>query len=205
MKDGDGLIVDAMNNLPNQEILEAIGHAVNLQDKNFRIIYQNTMAKKIMGNQRGELCYQAFEHKAGVCDKCPMVLSFQDGKVHRVERPSQCRKGMVVEITSSVIRDSEGEIIAGLEVVRDITRFRKMEEEQEKMLRELKEALKKVKTPRGLLPICVSCNKVRDDDNNWTKVDVYIRDHSEAELTHGYCPDCMRNQFSIEDETVPER
>lgn len=202
MNNKDGNISKLMNILPNQEIIEAIGYAVSLQDKNFKIIYQNKLAKNIIGNHTGEFCYQAFEHNDGVCDKCPLALSFKDGKIHTVERRNPYKKELVVEITSSVIKDSKGEIIAGMELVRKITRRKKLEKEQERLVFELKDALRKVETPKGLLPICASCNKVRDDKNEWTRVDVYIRDHYEAEITHGYCPDCVKKHFSITDKNV---
>ncbi len=202
MKDKNGPISNLMNILPNQEIIEAIGYAVSLQDKNFKIIYQNKLAKKIIGNHTGEFCYQAFEHNEVVCDKCPLALSFKDGKVHTVERRNPYKKELIVEITSSVIKDSKGVIIAGIEAVKNITRRKKMEKEQARLVLELKDALRKVKTLKGLLPICACCNKVRDDKNNWTRVDVYIRDHSEAEITHGYCPDCVKKQFSTDDKNV---
>ena len=53
-----------------------------------------------------------------------------------------------------------------------------------------REALAQVKTLKGMLPICASCKKSRDDQGYWHQVDVYLRDHSEAELSHGICPDC---------------
>ncbi|MCK6627052.1 MAG: response regulator [Anaerolineae bacterium] len=56
---------------------------------------------------------------------------------------------------------------------------------------ELQAALDNVKTLRGLLPICASCKKIRDDEGYWQQVEVYIRDHSEADFTHGLCPDCL--------------
>lgn len=56
---------------------------------------------------------------------------------------------------------------------------------------ELQAALANVKTLRGLLPICASCKKIRDDEGYWQQVEVYIRDHSEADFTHGLCPDCL--------------
>ena len=126
MKDKEGAISKLMKILPNNEIIEAIGYAVSLQDKKFKIIYQNKMAKKIIGNHTGEFCYQAFDHNEGVCDQCPLALSFKDGKVHTVERNNPYEKGLVVEITSSVIKDSKGEIIAGMEVVKNITKRKKL-------------------------------------------------------------------------------
>jgi methyl-accepting chemotaxis protein len=81
------------------------------------------------------------------------------------------------------------------ELDKEITGRKKSEKERERLILELKDALVKVKTLRGLLPICSVCNKIRDDKGNWTYVDVYIRDHSEAELTHGYCPECEKTHF----------
>jgi hypothetical protein len=75
-------------------------------------------------------------------------------------------------------------------------------EEREKLIVELREALTKVKTLSGLLPICSSCNKIRDEKNQWTNVDVYVSRHSEAEFTHGYCPECERIQFPSNFEKV---
>lgn len=71
----------------------------------------------------------------------------------------------------------------------------KLTKEREKLIVELRDTLDKVKTLRGLLPICSSCNKIRDKKGEWTHVDVYISDHSDAEFTHGYCPDCVKKQF----------
>jgi phosphoserine phosphatase RsbU/P len=57
-------------------------------------------------------------------------------------------------------------------------------------VRELEEALRNVKLLQGLLPICLYCKKIRDDQNYWQQVDQYIGDHSEARFSHGVCPDC---------------
>jgi hypothetical protein len=56
----------------------------------------------------------------------------------------------------------------------------------------LKDALKRVKTLNGLLPICASCKKIRNDGGYWEQVESYIRSRSNAEFTHGICPDCVR-------------
>ena len=202
MIDKDGPISDIMNSIPNQEIIEAIGYAVSLHDTNFKIIYQNKIAKKIIGDHTGEFCYQAFEHNDAVCDNCPLALSFEDGKAHTVERRNPHKKELVVEITSSVIKNSTGEIIAGMEIVKNITKRKRLEQKQETLVLELKDALRKVKTLKGFLPICSSCNKIHDKKNGWTNVDVYIRDHSEAELTHGYCPECVKKHFLTDDKSV---
>ena len=57
-------------------------------------------------------------------------------------------------------------------------------------IRELEEALSRVKTLQGLLPICSYCKKIRNDRNYWQQVEGYIGDHSEAQFSHGICPEC---------------
>jgi PleD family two-component response regulator len=60
---------------------------------------------------------------------------------------------------------------------------------------ELEEALARVKSLRGLLPICAHCKKIRDDKGYWQGVENYVRAHSEAEFTHGICPTCLKDHF----------
>jgi len=56
-------------------------------------------------------------------------------------------------------------------------------------------AKNEIKTQKGFLPLCASCKKIRDDKGYWEQVEVYIRDHSEAEFSHGICPDCMKKLY----------
>ena len=62
--------------------------------------------------------------------------------------------------------------------------------ELRRLNKELEQALNKVKTLSGFLPICASCKKIRDDKGYWQQIESYIRDHSEAEFSHGICPEC---------------
>jgi hypothetical protein len=61
---------------------------------------------------------------------------------------------------------------------------------------ELRNALAKVNQLSGLLPICASCKKIRDDKGYWTQIEGYIRDHSEADFTHGICPECAEKLYA---------
>lgn len=72
---------------------------------------------------------------------------------------------------------------------------KKIENEQKRLISELKDALAKVKLLSGMIPICASCKKIRDDQGYWTQIEAYIREHSEAEFTHGICPDCMKRLY----------
>ena len=77
----------------------------------------------------------------------------------------------------------------------DITERRQAEEEREKLVHDLQKALSEVKTLKGIFPICASCKKIRDDKGYWRQIEAYIRDHSEAEFSHGICPDCMEKLY----------
>ena len=74
--------------------------------------------------------------------------------------------------------------------------------EKEKMIVELKDALLKVKTLSGLLPICASCKKIRDDNGYWNQIESYIKAHSEAEFSHSICPNCAKKLYPDLDLSV---
>ena len=78
---------------------------------------------------------------------------------------------------------------------REIELRKKTEEEREKLIKDLTEALAKVKTLSGLLPICASCKKIRDDKGYWNQIEKYVRDRSEAEFSHSICPECAKKLY----------
>ena len=71
----------------------------------------------------------------------------------------------------------------------------RLEHEQEATIGQLREALDQVKTLSGLLPMCSICKKVRDDQGYWNKLEEYLSKHSSAEVSHGLCPDCVREHY----------
>ncbi len=72
---------------------------------------------------------------------------------------------------------------------------KRLELEKEKIIRDLQEALAKVKTLSGLLPICASCKKVRDDQGYWHQIENYIATHSEVDFSHSICKDCQHKLY----------
>jgi DNA-binding response OmpR family regulator len=67
-------------------------------------------------------------------------------------------------------------------------------------IRELQEAARQIKTLSGIVPICASCKKVRDDQGFWSQVEAYVSEHSEARFSHGLCPECRNRMMSEFDE-----
>ena len=98
-------------------------------------------------------------------------------------------------VTMSAIRDSQGHLLGASSIAYDITERKKMEDERTHLISHLNETLSKVKTLSGLLPICASCKKIRDDHGYWQKLEVFVRDHSQAEFSHSICPDCMTTLY----------
>lgn len=77
----------------------------------------------------------------------------------------------------------------------EITIRKETEEENEQLITDLRSALNKVKTLSGLLPICSSCQQIRDGKGKWSKVDEYIQTRTDAEFTHGICPNCAKKLY----------
>ena len=100
-----------------------------------------------------------------------------------------------VSVSRSDIIDEYNEKIATVWVGRDITERKRNEEGMKNLVNELQEALAQVKTLSGFIPICSACKKIRDDQGYWNQIEQYIRDHSDAEFSHGMCPDCLTEYY----------
>jgi len=84
---------------------------------------------------------------------------------------------------------------ATLNFLTDITERVHGEEEREKLIHEIQEALNELKTLRGILPLCSFCKKIRDDKGYWEQVDVYIHKYLQADISHGICPECAKKHY----------
>ena len=110
--------------------------------------------------------------------------------VHETMRVHREGRYVPVSVTISPIKDETGKIIGASGIARDISRRKHDEEERTKLVHRLTETLKQVKTLTGLLPICASCKRIRDDHGYWQQVETYISRHSDAIFSHSICPDC---------------
>jgi PAS domain S-box-containing protein len=114
----------------SEAIIAALGDGIVIQNRECRITYQNRIHKKLVGDQPGQYCYRAHGSNEDVCEDCPVEMAFDDGRIHKAEGTIKTDKGVLsIEVTASPLRDATGEIIAGIEIVRDVTERRKMENE----------------------------------------------------------------------------
>ncbi len=90
---------------------------------------------------------------------------------------------------------ADGRVAGFIGVARDISQRLRLEEERESLIAELQQALASIRTLKGLLPICASCKKIRDDKGYWKQLEAYVSEHSEAVFTHAICPECARELY----------
>lgn len=122
-------------------IIAAIADGIAILDADFRILYQNDTHKSVVGDRAGEHCYRACAGNDRVCDGCPVARAFEDGRVHTLEKSRETDNGtQFFDIKASCLRDFKGEIVAGIEVVRDIT-DRKLSEQQMLEIQQLDEMI----------------------------------------------------------------
>ena len=121
---------------------------------------------------------------AGQTDVCEFRIVRKNGEVRSVRNHAR-----------PVWDEEQGRVVRIYAAMQDVTEQTLAREEQEKLILQLQDALSKVKTLKGLLPICASCRKIRNDEGYWTSVEAYILQHSDAEFTHGLCPDCARKLY----------
>jgi hypothetical protein len=78
---------------------------------------------------------------------------------------------------------------------RDISEKKQWELQREQVIKEPRHALGQVRTLHGLIPICAWCKKIRNDAGYWQQLEAYISEHTEADFSHGMCPDCFKTQL----------
>lgn len=132
------------------------------------------------------LCYPDPE----TCQHVKETISLADGKFR--EYSPIAKNGSQRHQLWANFALPDGRIIS---VGHDITDRKRAEEQREKAILELEKSLAELKKLSGLLPICASCKKIRDDQGYWQQIEAYIRDHSEAEFSHGICPDCAKKLY----------
>jgi len=156
----------------------------------------------ILGHRSAEVVgksFQLFVHH----DDMPGCMAFLKSVIETGQRQSgveyrvQHKNGTWRWHTSSAVpfKDENGTVIGFYGIAKDITENKQIREEREELILELQEALHKVKTLSGLLPICASCKKILNDKGQWEQMEVYIRDRSEAEFSHGICPECTQKLY----------
>lgn len=137
-------------------------------------------------------------------EKMYLSIKERDGILIESEsfHPHMGEGGLYFAATAAKLYNAEGDVVGAIETLRDITATKCSEKEREEIIAELQDAISKVRTLSGLLPICASCKKIRDDAGYWNQVEKYIGERSEAKFSHSLCPDCTKKlypEFDLDD------
>jgi PAS domain S-box-containing protein len=149
------------------------------------------------GNLRPKMtCYEISHHQSAPCrgedHPCPFEKVKETGQPVTLEHTHSDADGASrdVEVHGYPIFDDTGKVSQVIEYCVDISERKQAAQEREKLIADLQKALQEVRTLSGLIPICSACKKIRDDKGYWNTLELYISKHSEAEFSHGLCPDC---------------
>lgn len=122
---------------------------------------------------------------------------FTEGKTEEIEVRVPTPAGDTFYLTTAKpILEKSGTVETVICTSKNITKRKLAEIELKNERDNLLKALKEIKTLSGLLPICSSCKKIRDDKGYWNQIEAYISEHSKAEFSHGICPDCSQKLYS---------
>ena len=123
--------------------------------------------------------------------------------IGNTERLHKSGRIIPVSATISPIKNANGEIIGASSIAHDISQQKQAEyerqvaqAEREQLVKDLQAALKQVRSLRGLLPICALCHKIRNAEGKWERLESYICSRTEADFTHGYCPECLAQHYA---------
>ena len=189
-----------------QTILETLPVGVYIVDGAGEIADSNATAREIWGGMHAVPLDREDSHRGWHADGGVAIGPEEWGgyrALHRGEASLdeiidiECFDGTRKTISSSAIpiREPGGGIIGAVVVNQDITGRRRLETERERLIARLEAALSEVRTLRGLLPICSYCKKIRDAQGQWTPIEAYVRDRTEAVFSHGICPQCFARTY----------
>jgi PAS domain S-box-containing protein len=186
----------------HKAIMNSVQEPILVIDRNYRIADANEPARQAFGEGDaiiGRACFEVTHKTAIPCHAaggmCPVRSVFQNGLMVRFihEHPHAGGRPVLEEIVASPLRNEKGQVEYVIEEMRDLTEVLK----NQRLVDELRG---EVKTLRGLLPICSHCKKIRNPDGGWEPPAEYIARHTDADLSHGICPDCLSRYYGSEDD-----
>jgi DNA-binding NtrC family response regulator len=136
-------------------------------------------------------------------EKCPDIpFLFVSGQIGEDRAIESLKSGATDYVLKDKLSRLAPAVNRALAEVKEKEERKKAEEERERLIVELREALSRVKALSGLLPICASCKKIRDDNGYWSQIESYISEHAEVEFSHGLCPACEKKAYEELDKLI---
>ncbi|MBU6401786.1 MAG: PAS domain-containing protein, partial [Verrucomicrobia bacterium] len=175
-------------------VIEHMNDAMLVLDAQDRIVDCNPAAQRLFHTT----ARQAIGQTAAVTLRdCPDLVRRlrETGAVQTEIALGQANDGRAFDLRVSPLFDRRNRFVGRLAMLRDMTERRQAEQERERLIQELQDALGNVNLLSGLLPICASCKRIRDDRGYWNQLESFIQRRSSAKFTHGLCPDCVQKLY----------
>jgi len=174
------------------QLVEMMGDGLVVLDGGGRVVFVNPAAQRLFGVGSAAIG-QALE--AGIPALAPLLPRLREAGEAAGEMALPGDPPRHLDVRSSVLVGLPGAPSGRLLMVRDLTDRKLLELERERLIAELRGALADIKTLQGLLPICASCKKIRDDRGYWSTLEKYFADHADIRFSHGLCPECLRRLY----------
>jgi PAS domain S-box-containing protein len=189
-----------------RNITSHLAEGIYVLDQQGKITFMNPEAERLLGwtreelNEKGAHSLVHYRKADGTllpseaCEMHDVVLS---GKNYMSADEVFVRKdGTVfpIAVVTSPIWE-EGKVVSAVTAFRDISRQKELEQERSQLILAYEDALNNIKTLKGLVPICASCKKIRDDKGFWNHLEVFIQQRTDAEFSHGICPACAKKLY----------
>jgi len=191
-KDALSIVFDAVDSTVGGVIIANNDGQITYVNPSFLRMFEYADKSQVLGKDAAEL-FPGEEIKTFT--DVQAIIDLTSGATEEFSVQTKDGRVFTVEVSCSNVTNSDGTIVGRMASFVDITKHKQLDQEREQLIQRLQDALSKIKVLRGLIPICASCKSIRDDKGYWHKVEEYIRDHSEAQLTHGVCPACARKLY----------
>lgn len=182
-----------------EDITQGISESILLLSKEQKVLWANETAQRQAGTDIvGKYCCEATHQSKAHCgppnDSYPLCSPVATNGMPTFTEHICCDKGgkkIIVEVGVYPIKNDKGTVDRFVHISRDITERKRLEAERENLIWDLQKATEDVKQLSGLLPICMGCKKIRNDEGYWIQIENYISEHSEAKFTHALCDQCV--------------
>ncbi len=189
--DALSIVVDAINSSVGGMVITDQENKIRFANPSFYKMF-DYLAGEVIGKDAADLFstkeVRRFADVIAIID-----ISRNDTEEFVVERKDG--SNLIVEVSASNVTSSSGQLVGRMASFVDITARKEIEADREKLIKKLQDALDNIKVLHGIIPICASCKKIRDDKGYWNQIESYIKEHSEADFTHGICPDCAKKLY----------
>ncbi len=175
------------------KLIEKMTDGVLVVDRQERVVDFNPTLVELLGVETALLIGERVERVFPAWDRLQATAEENDKIGQEIRLQGGPAKYLNIRLIR--LRDRQQNEQGQLIILQDITGRKQLEAEREALINSLQTALGQVKTLNGLLPICASCKKIRDDQGYWQDVAVYVGERTEAEFSHGICPDCLQKLY----------